>query len=159
MFELLGVRPVGRAPLLGSASIGPATDDVVLITDRLWGTPLRSRPRDLGRTIRLDDRPRTVVGVLPDTADLGILQWLLAADYSRGFADRDARSRVDAWVPLPLDPTALAAQHASPAGASGAWRRRSIAAAQDEMAAVMAALEREYPDDNKARGAHVEAAD
>ena len=32
----------------------------------------------------------------------------------------------------------------------------SIDAAQGEMAAVMAALEREFPDDNKARGAHVE---
>jgi predicted permease len=32
----------------------------------------------------------------------------------------------------------------------------SIKAAQDEMAAIMSALEHEFPDDNKARGAHVE---
>ena len=41
------------------------------------------------------------IGVVPDTADVGVLQWLLAADYGRGFADRDVRTRVDVWLPLP----------------------------------------------------------
>ena len=155
VFELLGIRPsAGR--LFSDREHRTATEDVVLITDRLW-TRLFNRDRDaIGRTIRLDDRPRTVVGVLPDTADLGVLQWLLAADYSRGFADRDARSRVDAWVPLSLDPQALPRSTHPVLVLGRVAAGVSIDAAQGEMAAVMAALEREFPDDNKARGAHVE---
>ncbi len=155
VFELLGIRPsAGR--LFSEREQRTATDDAVLITDRLW-TRLFNRDRDaIGRTIRLDDRPRTVVGVLPDTADLGVLQWLLAADYSRGFADRDARSHVDAWVPLSLDPQALPRSTHPVLVLGRVAAGVSIDAAQGEMAAVMAALEREFPDDNKARGAHVE---
>ena len=155
LFELLGIHPsAGR--LFSDREHRTATDDVVLITDRLWTRLFNRDRRAIGRTIRLDDRPRTVVGVLPDTADLGILQWLLAADYSRGFADRDARSRVDAWVPLSLDPKALPRSTHPILVLGRVAAGVSIDAAQGEMAAVMAALEREFPDDNKARGAHVE---
>jgi putative ABC transport system permease protein len=155
LLELLGIHPsAGR--LFSDREHRTATDDVVLITDRLWTRLFNRDRRIIGRTIRLDDRPRTVVGVLPDTADLGILQWLLAADYSRGFADRDARSRVDAWVPLSLDPKALPRSTHPVLVLGRVAAGVSIDAAQGEMAAVMAALEREFPDDNKARGAHVE---
>ena len=71
------------------------------------GAGLRARRARVGRTLPLDDRARTVVGVLPDAADVGVLQWLLAADYGRGFADRDVRSRMDVWLPLPMDPRTL----------------------------------------------------
>ena len=155
VLELLGVHPaVGRVFSEGEHRTGSA--DVVLISDRLWGRIFHRDRAIVGRTVRLDDRPRTVVGVLPETADVGVLQWLLAADYSRGFADRDARSRVDAWVPMPMDPTALP-RTTHPLLVLGRLGPAVTArAAQDEMATVMAVLEREYPADNKARGAHVE---
>jgi putative ABC transport system permease protein len=156
LFALLGVRPsVGR--LFSEAEYHARASDVVLISERLWDRMFQRDASIVGRTIRLDDRPRIVVGILPDTADLGVLQWLLAADYSRGFADRDARSRVDAWVPLSLDPVALP-RNTHPILVVGRVAPGvSLDAAQGEMAAIMAALEREFPDDNKARGAHVES--
>jgi putative ABC transport system permease protein len=155
LFEVLGIRPsAGR--LFSDREHRTANADVVLITDRLW-TRLFNRDRGaIGRTIRLDDRPRTIVGVLPDTADLGVLQWLLAADYGRGFADRDARSRVEAWIPLALDPKALPRSTHPILVIGRVAAGTTMGLAQNEMASVMAALEREFPDDNKARGAHVE---
>lgn len=153
--ELLGIRPL-RGRLFSDREHRAAADDVVLITDRLWTRLFNRDPAAIGTTIRLDDHPRTIVGILPDRADVGLLQWLLAADYSRGFADRDARSRVDAWVPLPLDPKALPRSTHPILVLGRVAPGVSIGAAQGEMTATMAALEREFPDDNKARGAHVE---
>ncbi len=155
LFDLLGVHATaGRR--FSDVEHRTANADVVLISERLWARLFHRDPGIVGRTIRLDDRPRTIVGVLPDTADLGVLQWLLAADYSRGFADRDARSRVDAWVPLALDPNALP-RSTHPLLVVGRMAPGvALQSAQDEMASLMAALEREFPDDNKARSAHVE---
>ena len=51
----------------------------------------------------LDDRARRSWASCL-TPRVGVLQWLLAADYGRGFADRDLRSRIDVWLPMPMDP-------------------------------------------------------
>ena len=128
---------------------------MALISERLWAREFQRDPAAIGRTLRLDDRPTVVVGVLPDGSDVGVLQWLLAADYGRGFADRDARTRVDAWVPLKLDPAALP-RNTHPILVLGRMAPGArIASAQKEMTATTLALEQAYPE-NKARGAHVE---
>jgi predicted permease len=129
--------------------------DVALISERLWAREFQRDPAAIGRTLRLDDRPMVIVGVLPDGSDVGVLQWLLAADYGRGFADRDARTRVDAWVPLKLDPAAMP-RTTHPILVLGRLAPGAgIASAQKEMTATTLALEQAYPE-NKARGAHVE---
>jgi predicted permease len=59
-------------------------------------------------------------------------------------------------MPLPLDPQQLP-RTGHPLLVLGRLAPGvTPAAAQDEMSSVMAALERAYPDDNRARGAHVE---
>ena len=153
LLPMLGVRPLaGR--LFSEAEYRDGTD-VVLISDRLWAREFGRDPAAIGRTLRLDDRPTVIVGVLPDGADVGVLQWLLAADYGRGFADRDARSRVDAWIPLKLDTKALP-RSTHPILVLGRMAPHvAVEAAQKEMAAITLSLEQAYPD-NKARGAHVE---
>jgi putative ABC transport system permease protein len=154
VLPMLGVRPVaGR--LFTAAEYQSGHDDLVLISDRLWARQFDRDPRIAGRTVSLDDRQRVVVGVVPDTSDTGVLQWLLAADYSRGFADRDARSRVDVWAPLPMDVRALP-RDTHPILALGRLASgASVPVAQQELDALMGRLERAYPE-NKARGAHVE---
>src|SRR5690606_29227125 len=112
-------------------------------------------PAAIGRVIHVDDLPRTVVGVLPDHADLGMLQWLSAADYSRGFADRDARTRVDLWLPLPRDARALP-RSTHPLLVLGRLREGVPPdTAERELTEIMAALERAYPE-NEGRGARLE---
>ena len=165
LLPMLGVAPVaGR--IFTAREHELADGQQIVVSERLWrrlfpthgGTEVARNfsSAERARTIRLDDRMRTVIGVVPDSADTGILQWLLAADYARGFADRDARSRVDVWIPLPLDPQ-LYPRGGHPLLVVGRVAPGvSAEAAQGEMTAVMAALERAYPEDNQARGAHVE---
>jgi putative ABC transport system permease protein len=154
VLPLLGVRAVlGRVFTGDEHHVG--RDDVILISERLWARAFQSDPHAVGRTLRLDDRLRTVVGIVPDTADVGLLQWLLAADYGRGFADRDARTRVDVWVPLPMDPKALPRDTHPVLTLGRLAPGASIEEAQHELTAVMAELERAYPS-NRARGARAE---
>jgi predicted permease len=62
-FEVMGLRPVmGR--LLDAGDDGPKADGAAVLTHRFWTTAFRSDPSVIGRTIRLSDRPATIVGVL-----------------------------------------------------------------------------------------------
>ena len=67
--ELL--RVFGLSPVLGRG-FGPEDDqaggdnDVVLLTESFWRTRLGADPAIIGTSITLDERPRTVIGVLPD---------------------------------------------------------------------------------------------
>src|SRR3954464_11606627 len=64
LFSLLGIQPmIGR-------DLTPADDEekapkVMLISERLWKKTLGGDPNVIGRDIRLDGTPRTVVGVMP----------------------------------------------------------------------------------------------
>jgi len=151
---LLGVKPiVGRSILPeDDRQGGPA---VALISDRLWERVFTRDPAAVGRTLRLDDRPFTIIGVVPPGADFGVLQVLSAADYARGFADRDPRSQVDVWVPLQANPQQLVRDTHPLIMLGRLAAGASVAAAQDELAGIAADLERAYPS-NKARGVHVQ---
>ncbi len=152
--SLVGVKPVaGRSFTADDDRLGgPA---VAVISERLWTDVFQRDSAAIGRTLRLDDRVRTIVGVAPSGADFGILQVLAAADYGRGFADRDPRSQVDVWVPLQADPKELVRDthpllmigHLAP--------RATMATAQEELAKIAADLERTYPS-NKSRGVFIE---
>src|SRR3990170_837176 len=152
-------RSVGLTPLVGRGFTededrqgGPP---VVLIGEELWERAFARDPGIVGRAVRLNETPRTVVGVLPAGADFGILQMLKAADYSRGFADRGDRTDVEVWIPagaqlvLPFREahTIFVVGRLSP----GASREQ----AQLEMTTIAADLEATYPE-NDARGVNVE---
>src|SRR4051794_10570102 len=62
-FEVMGLRPVlGR--LLGPSDDGPKADGAAVLTYRFWTSAFKRDPNVIGKTIRLSDRPATVVGVL-----------------------------------------------------------------------------------------------
>jgi hypothetical protein len=62
-FDVMGLRPVmGR--LLNAGDDGPKAEGAVVLTYRFWTTAFRSDPAVIGKTIRLSDRPATIVGVL-----------------------------------------------------------------------------------------------
>jgi predicted permease len=154
LLPLVGLHPIaGRTFTEAEYSSGASS---VIISERLWARQFQRAPAALGHVLTIDDRPWTIVGVAPDAADVGVLQWLAAADYGRGFADRDVRSRVDAWVPLALDPKALPRDTHPLLVLGRAAPGATAAQVQQETAAIMADLEKAYPE-NKARGTHVEA--
>jgi predicted permease len=62
-FATLGVTPTrGRSFVTGAR----ATDDdnSAIVSDRLWRTSLKADPAIVGKTVTIDGRPRTIVGVL-----------------------------------------------------------------------------------------------
>src|ERR1017187_3551151 len=62
-FEVMGLHPVlGR--LLDMRDDGPAAAGAAVLTYRFWTTVLKSDPSVLNKSIRLDTRQATVVGVL-----------------------------------------------------------------------------------------------
>lgn len=63
-FPVMGVKPiVGR--VFGPDSDQPGSPSVAVISEALWRQRFGSDPAIAGRTIRLNDRPCTVVGVMP----------------------------------------------------------------------------------------------
>src|SRR5438093_1689476 len=62
-FDVMGLHPVmGR--LLNAADDGPKAQGAAVLTYRFWTTAFRRDPSVIGKTIRLSDRPATIVGVL-----------------------------------------------------------------------------------------------
>jgi putative ABC transport system permease protein len=62
-FDVMGLSPV-RGRLLNAGDDGPKAEGAAVLTYRFWTTAFRSDPSVIGKTIRLSDRPATVVGVL-----------------------------------------------------------------------------------------------
>jgi putative ABC transport system permease protein len=124
LFAVLGVVPVpGRTFTEAEDEVG--SDDVVVLSHRLWAGRFGSDPTILGRSIQLDGSPRRVVGVLP--ADFGFLP------------------DTDAWVPLvfPFDvQAARGARYLNVIGRLGAGS--TPVSAQSQVDGIADALAREY---------------
>ncbi len=150
---------LGVAPLLGRGFTAdetrPAGPKVAVISESLWADAYQRSPDVLGRIIRLDDEAHVVVGVVPAAAGFGVLQILSGAAYSRAFADRGARGEVDVWAPLQEGPEQLP-RSTHPLFLVGRLAAgRTAGAAQQELAAIAADLERAHPE-NDGRGVFVE---
>ncbi len=151
-FPLIGAEPAaGRG--FSATDTSRSGDAVVVISDSLWTRALARDPSVLGRTLLLNDRRYTVVGVMPPGADFGVFQILTAADYARSFADRSARAAVDLWLPFTATPQML--PRATHPIFIVARTRGNLAAAQQELAGIASDLESTYPE-NAARGVFVE---
>lgn len=153
------LKMVHITPLVGRA-FSPAehqrgSEQVAIISEDLWEALFARNSNALGRAVRLDDIDRTVIGVLPRGADFGTLQILGLAAYGRGFAERGGRPKVDVWLPLRPNPSFRRENH----GLFVVGRLKdsaTTAAAQDELTAIAADLEGEYPASNTGRGVFLE---
>ena len=85
-FGMLRVQPVLGRTFLESER-GPTAEPVIVLGHHVWQERFDGDPEILGRTLRVNGRPTTVVGVMPDGFRFPVTQ--------------------DVWVPLPLDPVAL----------------------------------------------------
>ena len=154
LLPMLGLQPlIGRH--FSAEDDRPGAADSVLIGESLWEREFGRRADVAGQTLRLDDRPYTVVGVMPRGSDFGVLQILARAAYSRSFADRGERTEVEIWTPLQGDPERLP-RTTHPILVLGRLADGADpGAAQSELTRVMADLERAFPE-NAARGAFIE---
>ncbi|MBS1788101.1 MAG: ABC transporter permease [Acidobacteria bacterium] len=88
LFSMLGVSPLlGRSFSTEEAAANASS--VVILSEKLWQTQFAGDPKIIGRTIRLDERPYTVVGVMPSQ--------LHFPPTGTAFADA-----VELWTPLAL---------------------------------------------------------
>ncbi|HEU4631595.1 MAG TPA: ABC transporter permease [Gemmatimonadaceae bacterium] len=88
LLPLLGVRPrLGRWFDAGEAGV-----PVVVISHALWSSSFGREPAALGRTIRVDGAPFTIVGVLPQGFHLAPLSPLMQ------------QGTPAVWLPVGLDP-------------------------------------------------------
>jgi putative ABC transport system permease protein len=154
LFPLLGIQPVaGRLYTEAEDRVGgPA---VALISDALWARLFARNPSAVGSSIRVNGRDLAIVGVVPQSADFGVLQILSAAAYGRGFADRDARTRVDVWTPLQSDESNASRDSHGLMTVGRLAAGANAGTAQQELSRIAADLERAYPA-NDGRGAFVE---
>ena len=112
-----GVIPMlGVAPLLGrtftEAEDRPGAPRVVVLSDELWARKYERDPTVLGRTIKLDGEPCTIIGVMPPTyslwggelwvplqldrlhLDRGVRQYWIIAVLRRGITQATADARL-----------------------------------------------------------------
>ena len=134
-FPLLGVRAVlGRT--FDAADEQPGAEHVLVLTEGLWRERFAAEPSVVGRSVLLDGMPATVVGVVPDRATVPGLDEEVFEPLTLAAWERD-RGVHNFRVFARLKPEA------------------TLASAQSDASAVMARLEKTYPDDNEGRGAWV----
>jgi putative ABC transport system permease protein len=114
----------------------PGKQYVVLLSHRLWRERFGADPDIIGRDIRMDAVPYTVVGVL-----------------APGWGDR---TPANVWIPISLTPGEVANRHFRPLIVDGRLKPGvTIEQAQHEMDIIAADLARRFPDSNAGRTARV----
>ncbi|HWF48568.1 MAG TPA: ABC transporter permease [Bryobacteraceae bacterium] len=131
-FQIFGVKPVlGRA--FARDEDQPGKEQVVILSHRIWESRFGSDPHLIGRSIILDNRPHTVIGILPA-------------------GTRFDRSWQDIWTPLAFQPQDMTRDFHW----MRAWARLkpgvTFAAAQQQMNAIGERIANAYPASNKGWG-------
>jgi predicted permease len=134
-FAVLGVdAQLGRT--FDPHDATPGYNLEVVLSDGLWRREFGADPHILGRTLRLDNDPYQVVGVMP-----------------RGFRDQGSTSEeqnVELWLGagfagVPFDPPLRGSRLRSRAVLARLKPGLSIAAAQGRLDALVASLKKQYP--------------
>ncbi|HEV8039118.1 MAG TPA: ABC transporter permease [Bryobacteraceae bacterium] len=111
----------------------PGRDGVAIVSDAFWKSQLASVPDPLGRTISLDTRTYTVIGVMPEEFDFQL--------------------GTELWTPLALTPQEKANRERTDLYVYGRLKPgTSMQQARAEITALSAELERRYPKTNAGHG-------
>ena len=130
-FRLLGVKPfVGRDFFPEDEQ--PGHDPVVLLSYGEWQRRYGGAPSAIGQTLTLDDKPYTIIGVLP-----------------RGFSLFGTSRQLDLWFPFALNRAQLDREAHSVLVFGRLNRGVSIPQAQAEMETIFARLKKQYPSVNQ----------
>jgi len=142
-FPLLGVKPALGRFFLPEEDGAPGAHPVAVLSHRLWQRLFASDPGVVGRVVRLNGQPFTVIGVGP-----------------RGFSGTGALSNVDLWLPLAMHDQTLDRRRrpfydqrrAAFLDVLGRLKPGvTVESADAEMKALAAHLATEYPDANQKR--------
>ncbi len=138
LFTVLGASPsLGRTFVPAEYAVGaPMT---VVIGDRLWRERFGADPQVLGRTLEVDHKPATIVGVMP-----------------RGFEFPIETERAELWTTIAVDAGSLASQRGVHYldGIGRLAASASLEQAHEELNAIVKALNHEHRE-NDPRSARV----
>ena len=131
-FETLAMHPrLGRS--FSEADSEPGRDGVAVVSDAFWKSQLASVADPLGRTVSLDTRTYTVIGVMPEEFDFPI--------------------GTELWTPLALSPQEKSNRERTDLYVYGRLKPGiSREQARAEISALSAELERRYPKTNAGHG-------
>ena len=138
LFTLLGVEPI-RGRTFAQEEHGEGHDNVVVISDRLWKRRFNADPMLIGKTLELNGRAFTVIGVMPASFEFPIPLF--------GIQGNQFGERVDLWKPIAFTPQELKARYSRSYGVIGRLRPGvGVSAAQAELDTVIAGWLRAHPD-------------
>jgi len=142
-FSLLGVSPARGRVFQPDEDIVAKPTPVVVLSDGLWRRRFGADAQIVGRTVTLNTRVYTIVGVMPPGF--------------KGLSDR-----AELWVPFALyAPPSVMAERGTRGFVALARLKAgvSLAAAQSELDAISRQLERAYPNTNEKRAVQVSPLD
>jgi putative ABC transport system permease protein len=135
-FEIFGIQAtLGRTFAAGEDEIGK--EHMAVLSHVLWSTQFGGDPKWIGRTIRLDGEPYTVIGVLPE-----------------GSAFDRAYNQI--WRPLAFQPENMTRNFHWFGSFAKLKPGVTLEKARAQMDSIGARIARDYPDSNKGWGVVVE---
>jgi putative ABC transport system permease protein len=139
LFRVIGTRPaLGRVFLAEEDS--PARGHVVILSDGFWKRQFGGAPDVIGRTLRLNGEPYTIVGVMP--ARFTAAAWAVTAR--------------DIWVPIAYtDADRAVRDNHNDSVIARLAPGVTVAQAQSEMDAISTRLAHAFPQENAGWGATV----
>lgn len=135
IFRALGINPIVGRTFLPAEDLRQA--NVVVLAEAFWRTRFNSDPGIVGQSIRLDGEAHTVVGVVPQEAQI--------------------LGRTSIWALVPILESADARGEHWLNTVARLKTGVSLDAARDEMASIAARLAREYPVTNEGRSVTIQA--
>jgi predicted permease len=141
-FPVLGIRPaLGRTFTPAEEQGGGA--DVVVLSDGFWRSHFGANRGVLGRTLAIDGRPHTIVGVMPPGFDPPKFAWLHDQAFWRPFGPTDGNrgwgrfllvlARVKPGIPIAVarrEIDAIAARRASEEQSDAGWSATLVGLAE-----------------------------
>jgi predicted permease len=134
LFPLLGVpSKLGRT--FTEDEDKPGADAVILISERLWRTRFGSDAEIAGRSVKLDEKPYTIIGMMP-------------ARFQFPLTDSTFSDAVDLWAPLAMtDEEKTGRANSFDYGVIGRVKPGvSIEQAQSDIQAVAGRMQQAHPD-------------
>src|SRR6202451_162210 len=126
-FRLFRVKPVLGRDFVAEEE-QPGREQVVMLSYALWQRRYGGDPSILGSSIMLDDKPYTIVGVLP-----------------RGFSVFGTSLQFDVWVPFGFDRAKLSREQHEVLVFGRLREAAATPQAQAEMETIQSQLKKEYP--------------
>src|SRR5216684_3708377 len=144
LFPLLGVEPI-KGRTFAREEQGQGHDDMIVISERLWKRRFNSDPSLIGKSLLLNGRSYTVIGIMPAKFEFPIPLF--------GVQGNQFAERVDIWKPVAF--TAVELKDRGNRSYGLITRLRSDASpvkAQAELDTIMTDWTRAYPDNYSGAG-------